>query len=386
MTAMPGQPAAVTLRGPVADAVLAAAVFAAVLVWGGAHFDWLGRALALVCCLALLARRRFPVPVAAFILAVLFGYYPLSSADGPLMLVFVVAIYQAAAESHMVAAAGLALVALIGFLVEKDGSGTPHLDSAAPLLLAGWFVAAVAMGGVMHNRSAYLREAEQRARDLEARQEQDLRLRATQERLRMARELHDVIGHHISLISVQSGAALHGLRSRSGDVTDELTAIKATSGAALQELRATLGLLVQAGEVAPTSPSPSLGRIPELVERARSVGLDVALVIDGTTRPTAPEVELAGFRIVQESLTNVVKHAAATEALVRIRYEESAVTIRVDDNGTGGADANPGSGSGLQGMAERVRTLGGRFSAVARPGAGFQVQVTLPCDRSEQTT
>jgi signal transduction histidine kinase len=383
---MPDPREAVTVRGHVADAVLAAAVFAAILVWGGTDFDWLGRALALVCSLALIGRRRFPVQVAVFILAVLFVYYPLSSADGPLILVLVVAIYNAAAESHVVAAIILALVALIGFLFDKQDSGTPHLDSSAPLLLAGWFIAAVAMGGVIHNRSAYLREAEQRVRDLEARQEQDLRLRATQERLRMARDLHDVIGHNISLISVQSGAALHGLRKGPGDVTDELTAIKATSSEALQELRATLGLLARAGEAAPMSPSPSLDRIPELVDRARSVGLDVALVVDGTPRETAPEVELAGFRIVQESLTNVVKHSAATEALVRIRYDDTAVTIRVDDNGTGGADADPGSGSGLQGMAERVRTLGGRFSAVARPGAGFQVQVTLPCDRSEQMT
>ncbi|MDN5861547.1 MAG: sensor histidine kinase, partial [Pseudonocardia sp.] len=205
-----------------------------------------------------------------------------------------------------------------------------------------------------------------------------LRRSAAEERLRIAREVHDVLGHHVSLINVQAGAALHGLAKRPEQAETALVAIKDSSGEALRELRRTLGVLRQVDEEAPTSPSPGLARIDELVDRAREAGLAVTLDIEGTPRPVDAEVGLAAFRIVQESLTNVTRHAHATDAVVLVRYGEETVDVQVDDNGRGSPSGAVEDGSGLLGMAQRADALGGEFAAAPRAGGGFRVSARLP--------
>ncbi|MGW5643752.1 sensor histidine kinase [Saccharopolyspora sp. NPDC003752] len=373
------------LHGRAADAALALVV-AAMVVGSGllrfpttfADFHLLDGLLIAAACAALLLRRRFPVPVALVTLVACGSYYPLSTFDGPLVLAFAVALFTVAAEGRTAVAAVLAVAAMLLVGYGELGSGRRHLDNTSAYLLAGWLVAAVAIGGLVHNRRAYLREAEQRMLAAEREKDEEARRRASDERLRIARELHDVLGHHISLINVQAGAALHRLDADPGQAEPALVSIKQASKDALRDLRATLGVLRQVDEAAPTAPAPSLARIDPLVEQAGVTGLAVRTELAGPVRPLPPEVDLAGYRIVQEALTNVTRHADARTACVRIRYSDHDVRVEIDDDGAGAADRNTHRGNGIRGMEERVQALGGEFSAGRRPAGGFRVHARLP--------
>jgi signal transduction histidine kinase len=365
-------------RGPLADVALAGSVLAAVVLWGGSGLDTLGWVVAGCESAALCVRGRYPVAVAAFTLAACVVYYSLSEVHGPVFPAFLVALYTVAARVRPAIAVALVTPALIVFAYEGRGTGTPHLASAAPFLLVGWLVAAIAVGGVVHNRRAYLREAERRATDARLRREEELRLRAAEERLRIARELHDVLGHHISLINVQAGAALHRLRGRPEQAGPALDAIKASSKEALHELRAALDVLRQVDEQASPGPAAGLAGLAELVERAAAAGLRIDLRTEGPARDVPPEVGLAGYRIVQESLTNVTRHACASRVVVRVRFADRDVTVEVEDDGRGPGTESGEPGSGLRGMAERASALGGDFAAGPSPGRGFRVSARLP--------
>ncbi|MFD0541283.1 histidine kinase dimerization/phosphoacceptor domain-containing protein [Actinomadura luteofluorescens] len=232
-------------------------------------YSW---ALLVVACGALYFRRSHPVAVAAVTLAACAVYYPVTEPDGPAVLTFVVALYTAAAEGHLTAAVVLVGIAVAGTVVGDRRDDVNHLADAAGFLLIGWFVAVVAIGGVVRNRRAYLREAQERARVAERGREAEARRRAIEERLRIARELHDVLGHNISLINVQATAALHGLRREPQRAEDALTAIKQASKDVLREMRATLGVLRQVDEAAPVAPAPGLARLDELTGASRRPG------------------------------------------------------------------------------------------------------------------
>ncbi|MEV0702748.1 sensor histidine kinase [Saccharopolyspora sp. NPDC050389] len=373
------------LRGLAADVALALVV-AAMVVGSGllrfpttfADFHLLDGLLIAAACAALLLRRRFPVPVALITLVSCGVYYPLSTFDGPLVLAFAVALFTVAAEGHTAVAVVLAVAAMLLVGYGEASTGQRHLDNTSLYLLAGWLVAAVAIGGLVRNRRAYLHEAEQRMLAAEREKDEEARRRASDERLRIARELHDVLGHHISLINVQAGAALHRLAADPGQAEPALVSIKQASKDALRDLRATLGVLRQVDEAAPTAPAPSLARIDELVEQAGAAGLAVRTELAGPVRPLPPEVDLAGYRIVQEALTNVTRHADARTACVRIRYSDHDVRVEIDDDGVGAADRNANRGNGIRGMEERAQALGGEFSAGARPSGGFRVHARLP--------
>ena len=370
------------LRGRVADAAIAALV--AVIVLGGTLVGLHGKddvgglnlggwLLILAACGSVYLRRRFPVLVAIVSLAVCTAYYVTSSVDGPVVLTFVVALYTVATERQLIVAVTIGVVAMLTVVYGEVRSPVRHLDNLALFMLAGWLVATIAVGAVTVNRRAYLRETERRARDAERSKEEAAIQRATEERLRIARELHDVLGHNISLINVQASAALH--RQDPAQAQDALAAIKRTSKEALRELRATLGVLRQVDEEAPTAPAPSLRALPELVDRAAAAGLAVRTEVAGTERPMPAEVDLAAYRIVQEALTNVARHAGARTAIIRIRYGDDDVTVQVDDDGAGGV---PGEGNGIRGMGERARALGGELTAGGRPEGGFRVDARLP--------
>ncbi|WP_232835908.1 sensor histidine kinase [Actinocorallia populi] len=320
--------------------------------------------LAAVCGALYFSRRR-PVAVAFFVLAATICHYLVSAYDGPLLVAFIVALYWVAAEGHLWAAIGLASLAVI-LTGAGTLSGNEDVNGVALFMLVGWLVAVVAVGWVRYGHQAYALEREQRA--------------ATEERLRIARELHDVVGHHLSLINVQSAAALRRLtrypERGTAQAEEALGAVKEASGEALRELRSTLGLLRRDGEEAPTAPAAGLDRIGDLVASARVAGLEVRTRVTGEPVPLPTEVDLAAYRIVQESLTNVTRHARAREVVISVEHAPGLVAVEVSDDGRGPAENT--TGTGIMGMRERARALGGDLTAGPREGGGFTVRARFP--------
>ena len=225
----------------------------------------------------------------------------------------------------------------------------------------------------------HLREVEQRAEEAERTKDEAARRRAVEERLRIARELHDSLTHSISVIQVQAGVAVHLARKRGEEVPPALLAIQEAGADASRELRATLQVLRSAED----GDSSGLCQLDSLVARARTAGLPVTVTVTGAERPLPPDVDQAAYRIVQEALTNVSRHAGKACASVRLRYTPDTLTVQVDDDGMGDGARPPGAraagpGLGLIGMRERVSALGGRLHAGPQDGGGFQVRAELP--------
>ncbi|OXM57856.1 two-component sensor histidine kinase [Amycolatopsis thailandensis] len=316
----------------------------------------LGWICVVLACAALFLRRRYPLPVAIFTAVCCAIYYPRTDPDGFVLLAFAFALYNNASTGRIRSAAVVAAASMGGVAIGEAQTGAARqVDNFAFLLMTGWFIALIAVGAV----TFYRREAE-RTKESEAQR------RAADERLRIARELHDALGHNLALINVQAGAALHGKDPAKSE--EALATIKQTSKDALRELRATLGMLRQVD-------TPSLARVAELAESAGAHGLTVRTEIDGTARDLPPEVEHAAFRVVQEALTNVARHAAADTVVVRIGYTQHDVSVQIDDDGRGGK-AKPGNG--IRGMTERAEALGGELTATDREDGGFRVRARLP--------
>ncbi len=224
----------------------------------------------------------------------------------------------------------------------------------------------------------HVREVEQRAEEAVRTRDEAAQRRAMQERLRIARELHDSLTHSISVIQVQAGVAVHLAQKHGEEVPPALLAIQEASTDAVRELRATLGVLRSAED----SDGSGLSQLHNLVARAQTAGLPVTLTVTGATRLLPPEVDQAAYRIVQEALTNVSRHAGQACASIHLHYLPEALSIQIDDDGPGtitGTDVRPsGPGLGLVGMRERVSALGGRLQAGPRNGGGFRVHAELP--------
>jgi signal transduction histidine kinase len=382
----PGRPLRWLPEGRAADALLAAGCLLVLVVIALVQIHVVQRgtmplygwALIVIACGALYFRRSRPVAVAAVTLAACGVYYPATDPDGPLMITFVIALYTAAAAGRLATASLLAAVAIGGTVYGDSRDDINHLADAASFLLAGWFVAVIAIGGVVRNRRAYLREAEERARVAERGREAEARRRAVEERLRIARELHDVLGHNISLINVQATAALHGLRREPERAEDALTAIKQASKDTLREMRATLGVLRHVDEAAPVTPAPGLARLEELTSGISAAGLTIRTKIEGDPRPLPAEADLAAYRIVQEALTNVTRHSTACTATVRVDYADGEVTVSVEDDGVPSSPGPSTGGSGIRGMRDRAESLGGALEAGPGPDGGFAVRARLP--------
>jgi signal transduction histidine kinase len=331
--------------------------------------SWL---VVMAVCGALLLRRRYPV-AAGWCTVVGTGlYHLLSTVDGPLVLVPIAALYPLAAHGRLRAAVAMAAVMIVG-VGAGALSGTSDVNGTAVFMLTGWLIAVLALGAMHHGRAAHV--------------EEEGRLRATQERLRIARELHDVIGHNMSMINVQASAALHRLKKDPGQAEGALAAIKESSKEGLRELRATLGVLRQVDEEAPTGPTPGLARIDDLVTSAERAGLQVRLERSEPRNHLPAAVDLAAYRIVQEALTNAVKHSGAGHVTIRLSYEERQITLWVEDDGRGApADRGAARGSGIGGMTERARALGGTLTARRGPHGGFLVHAQLPCPAHDEPT
>jgi signal transduction histidine kinase len=243
---------------------------------------------------------------------------------------------------------------------------------------AGWVVSAGVMAVSSYVWRLHLREVEQRAEEAERTRDETARRRAMEERLRIARELHDSLTHSISVIQVQAGVAVHLARKRGEDIPPALLAIQEAGADAVRELRATLGVLRSEDD----GDGSGLGQLDGLVARARAAGLPVTLTVTGPQRPLPPDVDQAAYRIVQEALTNVSRHAGHSVASVHLRYTPEALSIQVDNDGNGTvtqAGARPsGPGLGLVGMRERVSALGGQLRAGPQDDGGFQVRAELP--------
>lgn len=253
------------------------------------------------------------------------------------------------------------------------------------LYAAGWLVSAGVMAVAFRMWQLHLREVEQRAEEAERTRDETARRRAVEERLRIARELHDSLTHSISVIQVQAGVAVHLARKRGEDVPPALLAIQEAVADAARELRATLSVLRSQDQYGSQDHYGSeecdgsgLGQLDGLVARARSAGLPVTVTVTGAQQLLPPDVDQAAYRIVQEALTNVSRHAGPACARVHLHYAQDALTVQVSDDGKGGSALPAGPGLGLIGMRERVSALGGRLQAGPGEGGGFQVRAELP--------
>jgi signal transduction histidine kinase len=245
---------------------------------------------------------------------------------------------------------------------------------AGPAFGAG---VAWALGDRNRNRNAYLSQLEERARSAERDREENARRAREDERNRIARELHDVVAHNVSVIAVQAGAARTTAAGDAERAVEALGLVERTARATLSELRALLGVL-RKDDAAPLQPQPTLAQLDDLVRRASDAGLRVQTHIEGAARALPGVVELAAYRVVQEALTNAIKHAGEASAHVLVRYGEAELELLVADDGAGPAPAAETAGHGLVGMRERVALYGGEVEAGAGPGGGFAVHARIP--------
>ena len=339
--------------------------------------DLVAFALLAVGPVALLWRRRSPAGVLAAVTAACVVYFALAYPYGPAWLALIVAFWTAVTRgarrlAWATALLGLAAYFLLAALLDRGAHA-----ASVPAILAhlGWLLVVLAAAEVA-TASRQRRLAAEQSRAEEARR------RAGEERMRIARELHDVLAHNISLINVQAGVALHLMDEQPGQSRSALQAIKQASNDALGELRSVLDVLRQGDEAPPRAPASGLAHLDSLVARAGATGLEVRTRVEGTPRPLPAGTDLAAYRIVQESLTNVTRHAGPASATVRIAYGDHDLTVQVDDNGKGptASRSNGIGGNGIRGMRERVAALGGELSAGPRPGGGFRVLARLPLD------
>ena len=319
---------------------------------------------------ALVARRRHPVLVLWVTFAATFA----PSGTGLTHLSFLVAFFTAATAGKRYAA-WLALALSFGWEIWLAplayGYGVPPANDA--LLLAGWLLAVAIAAEATRFRA-------ERAAATRVSRQIDQRRHQSEERLRVARDLHDVIGHNISLINVQASMGLDLIDSQPEQARAALSAIKSASKEALGELRTMLTTLRHDDDDAPRSPVPGLDRLPELIELTRAAGLTVEVEITAMAPPLPAAVQLAAYRIIQESLTNVARHAGQARVTVRVTYDDADMHVEIDDDGkapSGGGSAI-GTGSGITGMRERATALGGNLSAGFRRGGGFRVSARLP--------
>jgi len=321
-----------------------------------------------VAAAALVFRRRWPTLTLIVVSGLTTAYLILGYPYGPILLSFAITVYTVASslphrQAVTLGVVSFALLALHSFLPPGDLANT-HFNGLLP---AAAFVAVPFAIGFTVKVS---REAVQRARADEARRIAD------DERLRIAQEVHDVVGHGLAAINMQAEIALHLLPRKPDEAEAALTRISRSSKEALDELRVTLAVMRQGGDRAP---APGLAQVPALRDRLAEAGLPVTLSVVGTPAELPLAVDLAGYRVVQESLTNVLRHAGAASAAVVITHRPDAVVIEVTDTGSvSGAASRPTQGHGLAGMRERVTALGGTLTAGPLPSGGWRVRAELP--------
>nr|WP_238357182.1 sensor histidine kinase [Kribbella italica] len=284
-------------------------------------------------------------------------------------------------------AAGVVSLASAALLVASTplSGGISWQDASRMGAVAAFPLVAGVLGRSVRNRRAYLAAVEERAQRAEESRDSEARQRVAEERVRIARELHDLVAHQITLANAQATVADHLFDTRPEQTRKSLKELVETTNHALDELRATVGLLRQTGDTAAAvEPAPGLSRLPALLDSFRTAGLEVSVQHEGTARSLPPGLDLTAYRIVQEALTNVTKHAGAASAQVLFAWQGDRVTITVADNGSPRTTPAREPGYGLIGMRERATAVGGRLSAGERPEGGFLVTADLPLPSAKE--
>ncbi len=358
---------------------------------GGSNreLDLLGWLLAISQGVLLAFRRKAPVAALITSTVLLIPYWVLDYVDPATSIVVLLLLYAAAAHGPRPAAAraafacGAILVVVMTIGVFSAEEDLPAIAVVANLVIFG---TAWILGDSLRNRRAYLAEVEARAVRAEQDRAADMAQAVQAERDRIARELHDVVAHSVSVMVVQAGAARRVIETHPDQTTESLGIIESTGRSALDELRRLLGVLRDPdanGRTDPAlEPQPGAGDIDDLIAQWQQTGLDVRLETSGSATDLPSGIGLTAYRVVQEALTNAMKHAGPAEVVVRVSYRDREVDLEVTDDGRG---LQPGAselstGHGLLGMAERVDLFGGSLHAGPRPGGGFRVAATLPLD------
>lgn len=341
-------------------------------------FDLVAAVLAIAITVAIILRRRYPVPAAivnltSMLLWFYLGYYGRTVLVVPIIVCVTLTITLGRWSGIL---AGLLVIAFGVGTIRLIYSDQRVFDYAGIAVMLT--ITSVAFGEAIRYYLAWRKAMNERVAQLERERDANAARLVNEERLRIAYEIHDVIAHTIASISVQAGVASHVIDRRPDKAKEALDAIKQTSTEALRELRSVLGAL-RSENTDPDDrhPAASLGRLPELTRMVEAAGLHTAVTVVGEPAMLPAAVELAAYRIVQEALTNVVRHARASKVAIEVDYQPDAVSITVNDDGPGNSGNSGGAGSGLAGMRERARTLGGTLDAV-RVSDGFRVSCRLP--------
>jgi signal transduction histidine kinase len=373
---------------------------------GPRHVSHWALPLALLCALSLLPRGRWPV--ASLLMVGATGALYLVVSDNQTFAILptvFIALYSAVAYSGVprlkiwtLALGVCVLLNTLNLLTAHAGhpeppggrflppppgvrdSGIPE-DVSTLMFDSAWMLTALLLGEAMRGRRAYAQEAELRAVQAEQTRHEMAQRRVVEERLQIARELHDIMAHTVALINVQAGVAAHVIDKQPEQAREALNNIKEASRATLQELRALVGVLRESGDgAAPRAPTPGLDALDGLVNTVRDAGLAVDLDVSRPNGPLPATVDVAAYRILQEALTNVIKHAGSVPVHVSVRQDGSRLTLDVTNNANGATAAmrGEGSGHGIPGMRERAAALGGTLQAGPLPGGGFHVHATLP--------
>ena len=334
--------------------------------------------LAVLICAPILTHRRFPVASVAVCLTAVVVYSAGDYVAYPGLAIFVLTFDIALHSKERIALATLVASAVVIWVSVSLQPGAvavlaTYIESELGILVA-WL-----SGRNLRHRRARWAELAARAERLEREREEEARRAVAEERLRIARELHDVIAHSMSVIAVQSAVGNHVIDTQPTEARQALAAIEATSRSALTEMRRLLGVLRQEGEPRGSlAPAPGLADLASLVGQVQDAGLRVWITVDGQRGPVPPGIDLSAYRIIQEALTNVIKHAAASSAQVTISYRPDSVTVEITDQGSSGPPGRTGSGHGIIGMRERVAVFGGEFAAGPGPDGGFRVRACFP--------
>jgi signal transduction histidine kinase len=350
---------------------------------------WVAYLLALVSTLPVAVRRLWPLPVLGVVLAGSVAAMAIGTGKDPSVAVALVLYLVASRYPRLTSAAVLAGVLALTAAGTVAGGAALHHDQAsavtarfvgtAVVLTAAWVI-----GVAVRQQRAYTAGLREQAERRVQAQLAEGRSAATEERLRIARELHDVVAHSLSLIAVQAGVGNYVANARPEEAARALASIESTSRGALREMRRLLGVLRDDSAGTEMAPAHGLADVGQLVTGTADAGVRVQLEIRGTQRPVPPGVDLAAYRIIQEALTNVVKHAQTTASRVLVTYTDDAICLEITDDGDGAAaDAVAASaGHGIAGMRERASLFGGEFHAGPLPGRGFRVAARLLLDSS----
>ncbi|MGW6025370.1 sensor histidine kinase [Streptomyces sp. NPDC055099] len=370
------------LTDPAVAAVVAVltGLDAAVNDSGHRQADWLTWLLFAVSVAALLVRSRWPVAVTVITGAACAGWALYGHIGELLNLPVMVALYALAVRGDRRRTLRTAVVAaLVSGTVSVIAGKDVAQPQGAPLLEMLWPLVPLLLGEVVRGRQELLQEYAERAERAEADREREARRKVDQERVRIARELHDVIAHTVSAMTVQAGLALDALDSRPEVARTAMRQVRTSGKEAVRELRTTVGVLREGRHTAAAAPAPRLAQLDELVEGVRGTGPRISLHTDTGGRELPQLVELAAYRIVQEALTNVIKHADARHVAVSVAVVGEGLAVEITDDGPE-RSVDSGEGYGLIGMRERATTMGGDLEAGPLRGGGWRVRAVLPVE------